>query len=121
MNCSIFDEDLVCDALEPLLESGGHAVDFHSVGFFPDDWFDLVVVLRADTEVLSDRLESRHYPESKIKENLEAEIFQVCLDEAREAFEEADGVEVVELQHNDLDELREGVARVQEFVSTWRG
>merc|ERR1719316_2099463 len=108
MDCSIFDEDLVCDALENIIDDGGQAVDFHSAGFLPDNWFDLVVVLRADTGVLSARLDKRHYTEAKIKENLEAEIFQVCLDEAREAFEEAEGVRVVELANNTQEQLQEG-------------
>merc|ERR1712107_274283 len=85
MDCSIFDEDLVCDALEPLLEDGGCVVDFHSPDFFPEGWFDLVVVLRAETNTLYGRLQGRHYKEEKIRENIEAEIFQVCLDEATEA------------------------------------
>lgn len=43
-------------------------------------------VVRAPTEVLYDRMQERGYPERKVRENVEAEIMQVCLDEAREAF-----------------------------------
>ncbi len=43
---------------------------------------DLVVVLRTDLKELRKRLEKRGWPENKIKENLEAEIFEICKDEA---------------------------------------
>mmetsp|Transcript_82545 Transcript_82545/g.242193 ORF Transcript_82545/g.242193 Transcript_82545/m.242193 type:complete len:177 (-) Transcript_82545:33-563(-) len=115
MDCSIFDEDLVCDELETLLAEGGQVVDFHSAGFLPDDWFDLVLVLRADTSTLWSRLEKRHYGEAKIQQNVEAEIFQTCLDEAREAFEES-AVPIWEAQHDTTDQLEEAVARVKDFV-----
>merc|ERR1719221_1177518 len=114
MDCSIFDDEMVCEALEPLLEEGGHIVDFHSSGFFQDDWFDLVIVLRADTSVLYSRLERRHYPEPKIKQNVEAEIFQECLEEAREAFGDSE-VEVLELKHDTQEELEAAVRQVKEF------
>ena len=44
-----FDEDLVCDELEPLMSQGGGIIlEFHSCDFFPERWFDLVVLLRAN-------------------------------------------------------------------------
>ncbi|CAK0890788.1 unnamed protein product [Prorocentrum cordatum] len=114
MDCSIFDEELVLDALEPLLEEGGQIVDFHSSGFLQDDWFDLVVVLRVETETLYGRLERRHYGEAKIRENVEAEIFQTCLDEAREAFEDSD-VRIMEIHHDTQEQLEAGICQVQEI------
>mmetsp|Transcript_137747 Transcript_137747/g.427986 ORF Transcript_137747/g.427986 Transcript_137747/m.427986 type:complete len:177 (-) Transcript_137747:159-689(-) len=115
MDCSVFDEDMVLDELEPILEEGGYVVDFHSAGFLPHEWFDLVVVLRAETESLWARLEKRHYHEAKIRQNVEAEIFQTCLDEAREAFEEGD-VPIWEEQHDNTEQLDAAVARVRGFV-----
>jgi adenylate kinase len=55
------DEDRVCDQLEPVLASGGCVVDFHTCDFFPERWFDLVVVLRTDNSVLYARLEERYW------------------------------------------------------------
>ncbi len=43
---------------------------------------DLVVVLRTDPKELRKRLEKRGWTEEKIKENLEAEIFEICKDDA---------------------------------------
>eukprot|EP00441_Pelagodinium_beii_P014342 CAMPEP_0197654028 /NCGR_PEP_ID=MMETSP1338-20131121/38448_1 /TAXON_ID=43686 ORGANISM="Pelagodinium beii, Strain RCC1491" /NCGR_SAMPLE_ID=MMETSP1338 /ASSEMBLY_ACC=CAM_ASM_000754 /LENGTH=173 /DNA_ID=CAMNT_0043229395 /DNA_START=60 /DNA_END=581 /DNA_ORIENTATION=- len=119
MDCSIFDEDMVGDALEPLLDDGGCLVDFHSSAPLDDRWFDLVVVLRADTNTLYSRLEKRHYPESKIKGNVEAEIFQTCLEEAREVFEESD-VKIWEIQHDNQEEMEAAMQRVQEFLISYQ-
>eukprot|EP00747_Dinoflagellata_sp_TGD_P208784 gnl/TRDRNA2_/TRDRNA2_82227_c0_seq1.p1 gnl/TRDRNA2_/TRDRNA2_82227_c0~~gnl/TRDRNA2_/TRDRNA2_82227_c0_seq1.p1 ORF type:complete len:177 (+),score=55.11 gnl/TRDRNA2_/TRDRNA2_82227_c0_seq1:2-532(+) len=118
MDCSIFDEEMVTDALEPLVEDGGALVDFHSAACLPEDWFDLVVVLRAETDVLYARLEKRHYDEAKIRQNVEAEIFQVCLDEAREAFEDSD-VKIWELHHNTQEHLDEAIQRLKQFIEEW--
>ena len=45
--------------MEGMLEHGGVIVDFHSCDFFPERWFDLVVVLRTDNTILYPRLEKR--------------------------------------------------------------
>lgn len=57
----------MCDALEDQLACGGNIVDYHSCDFFPERWFDLVVVLQTDNTVLYERLEKRsachlHFP-----------------------------------------------------------
>ncbi len=54
-----YDYDQVCDELEDMLLQGGNVVDFHTCDFFPERWFQLVVVLRADNAVLYPRLEKR--------------------------------------------------------------
>lgn len=53
------DEDKLCDYLESIMAAGGAVIDFHTVDFFPERWFDLVVVLRCDNDVLYPRLEAR--------------------------------------------------------------
>ena len=55
-------EDRLMDAMEPLLSAGGVIVDFHSCEFFPERWFDLVLVLRTDNTLLYDRLSKRYVP-----------------------------------------------------------
>jgi adenylate kinase len=49
----------VCDELEDLMEGGGNLVDYHGCDFFPERWFDRVVVLQSDNSVLYDRLSRR--------------------------------------------------------------
>lgn len=52
-------EDALLDELEPRMSGGGNVVEFHTVDFFPERWFDLVLVLRSDNAVLYDRLKAR--------------------------------------------------------------
>ena len=40
---------------------------------------DYIIVLRCNPEIISKRLEERNYNKNKIKENVEAEILDVCL------------------------------------------
>lgn len=49
----------VCDELEDVMEQGGNIVDHHGCDFFPERWFDHVVVLQTDNSVLYDRLAKR--------------------------------------------------------------
>ena len=53
---------------------------------FPERWFDLVLVLRCNNTLLFDRLQSRQYSGRKLEENVQAEIFQTILDEAKESY-----------------------------------
>lgn len=50
----------ICDALEDQMSRGGNVVDYHGCDFFPERWFDLVIVLQTDNTVLYERLEKRH-------------------------------------------------------------
>lgn len=108
-NCSIFDEDLVADEIEEQIDQVGVIVDFHSVKFLPADMFQLIVVLRCESDVLWKRLEKRNYQESKIRENVECEIFQVILDDCREHFED---VRMLELDNTSLDQLEGNIDKV---------
>ena len=86
-NVPIFDEDMVCDELEPLMsERGGIILEFHSCDFFPERWFQLVVLLRCNNTDLYDRLLARGYNEKKITENIECEIMDVLKDEVLESY-----------------------------------
>ena len=53
---------------------------------FPERWFDLVLVVRCNNTLLWDRLQARGYTGRKLEENLQAEIFQTILDEAKESY-----------------------------------
>ncbi|KAL6063393.1 Adenylate kinase isoenzyme 6 [Balamuthia mandrillaris] len=111
-DCFILNEDKLCDELEDTMTKGGNIVDFHGCDFFPERWFDLVVVLRTDNSVLYPRLEGRSYTPKKIQENVECEIMQVVLDEARESYAEH---VVMELASNTLEEMDHNL----EVLETW--
>ena len=110
------DEERVLDELEELLEPGGAIVDFHSAELFPERWFDLVLVLRTDNGVLYPRLQGRCYSEKKLAENMEAEIMQVILDEAREAYREEI---VIELRSDTVEDIEANVLRVVQWMQQW--
>jgi adenylate kinase len=108
-----FDEDLVCDAIEQGINLGGLIVDFHSSSFFPRDWFDLIVVLRASNTSIFDRLTERGYTERKIRENVEAEIFGVVVEEVMEAFSRD---LVVVRESNSVEEMQSNLEDVVKIV-----
>jgi adenylate kinase len=95
---------------------GGIVMDYHSSDLFPERWFDLVLVLRCDTAVLYDRLTARAYSERKRSENVTAEIMNVALDEAREAY---DPRVVHEVPSNTLAEMESNVERVRAWMEQW--
>ena len=112
----MLDEDKLCDYLEPYMEEGGMVLDFHSCDFFPERWFDLVVVLRTDNSVLYERLIGRGYSERKISENIQCEIMQVLIEEARDSYDEEI---VVELESNDVDDMENNLDRITEWIAQW--
>jgi adenylate kinase len=120
----ILDEDKLLDILEPMFlqdssstsTDNGIVAEYHSCDLFPERWFDLVLVLRTSTEVLFDRLTARGYNPRKRSENMECEIMQVVLEEAREAY----APEIVhEVQSNTLQDMEANVARVVEWIKQW--
>lgn len=96
---------------------GGCIVDWHACDLFPQSWVDLVVVIRCDSTLLYDRLVGRGYEGKKLEENLDAEIMQVLLDEAKDAFDEEI---VIELKSDSLEDIDENVARIIEWVKAWK-
>eukprot|EP00271_Cylindrocystis_brebissonii_P020983 TRINITY_DN7292_c0_g1_i1.p1 TRINITY_DN7292_c0_g1~~TRINITY_DN7292_c0_g1_i1.p1 ORF type:complete len:235 (-),score=28.73 TRINITY_DN7292_c0_g1_i1:690-1394(-) len=82
----VLDEERVCDELEGRMAVGGNIVDHHTCDFFPERWFDLVVVLQTDNAVLYERLTDRGYLGRKLEENMECEIMQVLLEDAHESY-----------------------------------
>ena len=59
-------------------------LDSHLSHYLNKKYVDLCVVVKCDIKVLRKRLEKRKYDKKKIRENLDAEIFDVCLVEATE-------------------------------------
>jgi adenylate kinase len=74
-------------------------------------------VLRCNSTVLYDRLTARNYSAKKMEENMDAEIMQVLLEEAREGFDQEI---VVELQSSSLNDIDGNVERIQTWIETWK-
>ncbi|KAL7806066.1 AAA domain-containing protein [Trichoderma aethiopicum] len=113
----IVDEDKLLDVIEDDVKAGGYIIDWHACDLFPRSWIDLVVVLRTDSKTLYDRLEARNYAEAKLQENLDSEIMEVLLQEAREAFDEEI---VVELTSNDSEEMESNIDRIEAWIKQWK-
>ncbi|GAB4852398.1 Adenylate kinase isoenzyme 6 [Ancistrocladus abbreviatus] len=114
--CHVINEDLVCDELEDMMEEGGNIVDYHGCDFFPERWFDRVVVLQTENSILYDRLSKRGYTGSKLSNNIECEIFQVLLEEAKESYPEEI---VVNMRCDSIDDISRNVATLKDWVTNW--
>jgi len=116
--CYEINEDKLLDLLEEKIgkSSGGFVVEHHVTDLFPERWFDLVLVLRCDNTILFDRLSKRGYEGKKLEDNIQAEIFQTVLDEAKESYREE---LVVELQSNKEDDLGSNLERIKQWIEQW--
>merc|ERR1712025_957112 len=117
--CYEINEDKLLDLLEEKIgkSSGGFVVEHHVTDLFPERWFDLVMVLRCDNTQLYDRLSSRGYTGKKLEENIQCEIFQTVLEEAKESYREE---VVVELPSNTEEDLASNLSRVESWVAQWK-
>lgn len=59
----------------------------------------------------------RDYPEVKLQENLDSEIMEVLLQEARESYDEEI---IVELTSNTSEEMDSNVERIEGWIKQWR-
>lgn len=96
---------------------GGNVVDYHSAELFPEAWFDIVFVLRTDNTCLYDRLKARGYAGKKLEDNIDCEIFQTILEEAKESY---DPSIVHELSSNQEHEIEENATKIHEWINNWR-
>jgi adenylate kinase len=60
-------------------------IDSHLSHYLPREWVDKCIITRCEIKELQSRLKKRRYTKAKIRENLDSEIFELCLNEAREA------------------------------------
>ncbi|KAF9594749.1 hypothetical protein IFM89_034732 [Coptis chinensis] len=116
-HCHVINEDLVCDQLEDMMEEGGNIVDYHGCDFFPKRWFDRVVVLQTNNSVLYDRLSNRGYMGTKLSNNIECEIFQVLLEEAKTSYPEEI---VIALQSDSVDDISRNVGMLTDWLRNWQ-
>lgn len=114
--CHEMDEDRVLDLLEEKQKPGGLIFEHHVTDLFPERWFDIVFVLRTDNTNLFDRLNARGYNSKKLEENLQCEIFQTILDEAKASYRE----ELVhELPSNNQEDQESNITRILEWIQSW--
>ncbi|KAK5135946.1 hypothetical protein LTR08_004404 [Meristemomyces frigidus] len=113
----IVDEDRLLDCIENELEDGGQIIDWHACDLFPPSLIDLVCVVRCENGALYDRLKERGYKGKKLEENMDCEIMEVLLQEARDAY---DADIVVELRSDSTADIDSNVDRIVTWVENWR-
>lgn len=59
----------------------------------------------------------RKYPEVKLQENIDSEIMEVLLQEARDSYDEEI---VVELQSNTTEDMESNLDRIEEWLKQWK-
>jgi len=59
-------------------------IDSHMSHFLNPEYVDLCIVTKSTVRKLRNRLKKRGYSKSKIEENIDVELFDICLNEARE-------------------------------------
>jgi adenylate kinase len=74
-------KDIISHSTRTLVVEGHYAVDV-----VPKEIIDIVFVLRRNPEELTEILENREYGEIKVRENVAAEILDVCLYDAIKKF-----------------------------------
>ena len=62
----------------------GIIIDSHLSHYLPRKYVNLCIVTKCDISDLNKRLKKKDFHKSKIRENIEAEIFDICLNEAKE-------------------------------------
>ena len=60
---------------------------------------------------------NRNYPEAKLQENLDSEIMEVLLQEARDSYDEEI---VIELRSDTTEEMEGNVERIESWVGQWK-
>ncbi len=82
--CAIVDEKKLAKSLVKETKWKNAVIDSHLAHFIPHRFVKLCIVCRCSLKELKKRLEKRGYSREKVRENLEAELFEVILNEARE-------------------------------------
>lgn len=84
--CDIIDIKRLNKSLIKIIKDSnkGVVIDSHLSHYIPEKYVDLCIVTKCKLNILKNRLVKRRYSKKKIKDNLEAEIFNICFEEAKE-------------------------------------
>lgn len=62
----------------------GIIIDSHLSHYIPKKYVNICIVTKCELKELKKRLKKRRYSKDKIRENLDSEIFDICLNEAKD-------------------------------------
>ena len=86
MDCVVVDiKKLNKELIKFIKKNDKVVIDSHLSHYLPPRYVDLCIVTKCDLKTLEKRLKKRKYSKAKIRENLDAEIFDTCRIEALEA------------------------------------
>ena len=84
--CKVIDVEKLNKVLIKIIKNSKNnlVIDSHMSHFLPSKYVDLCIVTKCSIIKLRNRLKKRGYSKAKIEENVDVELFDVCLNEARE-------------------------------------
>jgi len=85
--CRIIDTTMMVKKVIVLIKKNpekSFVFDSHLSHYIPKKYVDLCIITKCSLKTLQKRLVKRGYSKKKIQENLQSEIFDVCLNEAKE-------------------------------------
>jgi len=109
--CEIVDTEKLKKVLISLIKRSEKRliIDSHLSHFLPKTHVKLCIITKCCLSELKRRLKQRGYSEKKIRENLDADIFDVCFIEAKEAGHK---VIIVETDKNNYDYLKKDLNNI---------
>lgn len=114
--CKIIDSDKLSAALITIITESKKkkeklVIDSHLAHRLPKKYVDLCIVTKCDLKTLKQRLEARNYSEQKVRENLDAEIFDNCLTEAVEVGHKILIIDTSHISHEEelLEKIKERI------------
>ncbi|CAK9301251.1 unnamed protein product [Gordionus sp. m RMFG-2023] len=119
-DCHVLDEERLIDELEENVQSLDNPViifEYHGVDLFPKHMLNAIFILRTDNTLLYDRLNKRAYNGKKLEENLQSEIFQTILDEAKHYVSGNDEITLEELISNTPDDMEINAQKIINYIS----
>ncbi|CAA6655521.1 unnamed protein product [Spirodela intermedia] len=90
-----------------MMEEGGNIVDYHGCDFFPSAGL---------TALLSSKLTTPGYTGLKLTNNIECEIFQVLLEEAKGSYR---GDIVMAMKSDSVEDISRNVSTLTGWVNSW--
>lgn len=116
-NCPILDEEKLLNGIQYEIKCGRNIVDYHSCALFPNSWFDLVLVLRADPDILFDRLKHKGYTDKMVENVIRMEKKNLVLAEALRTFP---GYAIKEFRNVNYEDVAENINTVKEWLADWK-
>lgn len=110
MQCEVVDAAKLTKQLERMIRHSTRdmIIGGHLSHFLPKEYVDLCIITKCDLKELKKRLENREYTDKKVRENIDCEIFDVCLEEAKEQNHE---ILIVDTTRRPVNEIVEQIKK----------